>query len=76
LIGLAAVDPAKQPVGEIVGVENYGAGDLIEVRLAKSGKTELVPFTDANVPSIDLAARCAVIVLPATAEAKGAEEEE
>jgi 16S rRNA processing protein RimM len=65
LIGLAAVDPEGRPLGEIVGVHNYGAGDLLELRLAGSGKTELVPFTEAVVPEIDLAARRVVVLLPA-----------
>lgn len=61
LIGLAAVDAEGQPLGEIVGVYNYGAGDLIELRLAGSGKTELVAFTEAFVPEVDLAARRVVV---------------
>jgi 16S rRNA processing protein RimM len=64
LIGLAAVDGEGKPVGEIVAVHNFGAGDLIEVRLTGSGKTELVPFTDDAVPEVDLAARRAVVVIP------------
>jgi 16S rRNA processing protein RimM len=63
LIGLAAVDAQGQPLGEIVGVHNYGAGDLIELRLAGSGKTELVAFTEAFVPEVDLAARRVVVRL-------------
>ena len=64
LIGLAAVDPDGRPLGEIVGVHNYGAGDLLELRLAGSGKTELVAFTEAFVPEIDLAAHRVVVLLP------------
>jgi 16S rRNA processing protein RimM len=45
-------------------VHNFGAGDLIEVRLAGSIKTELVPFTDDAVPEVDIAARRAVVVMP------------
>jgi 16S rRNA processing protein RimM len=63
LIGLAAVDPEGCPLGEVVAVLNYGAGDLLEVRLAESGKTELVAFTDAFVPEVDLAARRVVVRL-------------
>ena len=68
LIGLAAVDGERKPLGEIVAVHNFGAGDLIEVRLTGSGKTELVPFTDAAVPEVDISARRAVVVLPRTDE--------
>jgi 16S rRNA processing protein RimM len=68
LIGLAAVDPGGRALGEIVGVHNFGAGDLLEVRLAGSGKTELVPFTEAFVPEVDLPGRRAVVLLPGEEE--------
>jgi 16S rRNA processing protein RimM len=70
LIGLAAVDPAGSAIGEIVAVQNYGAGDLLEIRLAGASRTELVPFTETVVPEIDLAARRVVVVLPATTDAR------
>lgn len=69
LVGLAAVDPKGEPVGTIVAVQNYGAGDLLEIRLAGSGKTELVPFTDETVPEVDIATRRVVVVRPATDDA-------
>jgi 16S rRNA processing protein RimM len=68
LVGLDAVDPAGRPLGTVIAVHNYGAGDLLEVRLAGSGRTELVPFTDDAVPEVDIAARRAVIALPAADE--------
>jgi 16S rRNA processing protein RimM len=43
LIGLAAVDGDGKPVGTVVAVENYGAGDLLEIEL-EGGKTSLIPF--------------------------------
>jgi 16S rRNA processing protein RimM len=64
LIGLAAVDAEGRHIGEIVAVQNYGAGDLLEIRLAGSGKTELVPFTEAFVPEVDVKAKRVVIILP------------
>jgi 16S rRNA processing protein RimM len=70
LIGLAAVDPAGKTIGEIVAVQNYGAGDLIEIRLAGSAKTELIPFTETAVPQIDIAAKRAVVVMPTTTDAR------
>lgn len=64
LIGLAAVAPDGTEIGRIVGVHNFGAGDLIEVALGGSRRTELVPFTEQFVPQIDLARRVAVVELP------------
>lgn len=65
LIGLAVVDRAGCALGAVTAVENFGAGDLIEVRLTESGRSVLVPFTDERVPEVDLAARRLVIdVIP------------
>ncbi len=68
LIGLAAVARDGAEVGRIVGVHNFGAGDLIEVALGGSRRTELIPFTAAFVPEVDLARRIAVVELPPPAE--------
>jgi 16S rRNA processing protein RimM len=65
LIGLAAVSPSGETLGTIVGVHNFGAGDLLEIRLPASGKTELIPFTDDVVPEVDIAAGRVVVVMPA-----------
>jgi 16S rRNA processing protein RimM len=43
LIGLPAVDSDGKPVGTVVAVENYGAGDLLEIEPAE-GKRALIPF--------------------------------
>ena len=45
LIGLSAVDGEGNGVGTVVGVENYGAGDLLEIEAA-GGKRSLIPFRD------------------------------
>ena len=43
LIGLPAVDRERRAVGTVVAVENYGAGDLLEIEL-EDGKRSLIPF--------------------------------
>ena len=43
LIGLPAVDAEGNAVGTVVAVENYGAGDLLEIEL-EDGKRSLIPF--------------------------------
>ena len=45
LIGLPAVDQEGRPVGRVLAVENFGAGDLLEIELA-STKSSLIPFRD------------------------------
>jgi len=43
LVGLPAVDAVGNPFGEVVAVENFGAGDLLEIE-SKDGKRSLIPF--------------------------------
>jgi len=45
LIGLGAVDREGRQVGTVVSVENFGAGDLLEIELA-DGKRSLIPFRE------------------------------
>jgi 16S rRNA processing protein RimM len=64
LIGLAAVTHDGTSLGRIIAVHNFGAGDIIEIAPANGGETKLLPFTNAVVPTVDLAAGRATIVLP------------
>jgi 16S rRNA processing protein RimM len=54
LIGLAVVDRQGESIGSVVGVQNFGAGDLIEVKPKSGGPTVLVPFTRDTVPEVDV----------------------
>jgi 16S rRNA processing protein RimM len=44
LIGLPAVDREGKPVGTVAAVENYGAGDLLDIEL-EGGRRSLIPFS-------------------------------
>jgi 16S rRNA processing protein RimM len=68
LIGLAAVTSANQPLGRVVAIHNFGAGDIIEIA-PPHGSTLLLPFTNAVVPTVDLAGGRVVIELPEEIEA-------
>lgn len=63
LIGLAATLADGTVVGTVVAVHNFGAGDVLELR-PPSGPTEMLPFTKAAVPVIDIAGRRLVIDPP------------
>ena len=67
LIGLAAVDADEAPIGRVVAIHDFGAGTIIEIA-PPSGPTLMLPFTDAVVPSVDLAKGHVVIVLPGEVE--------
>jgi 16S rRNA processing protein RimM len=63
LIGLAAVTTADEPLGRVVAIHNFGAGDIIEIA-PPSGTTMLLPFTNAVVPTVDIPGGRVVIELP------------
>jgi 16S rRNA processing protein RimM len=63
LVGLAATAADGRELGKVVAVLNYGAGDILEIATGDGG-SELVPFTRAAVPTVDLAARTVEVVLP------------
>jgi len=64
LIGLAAIDRHGERIGVVVGVHNFGAGDLIEVKPAEGDATVLVPFTRETVPEVDVEGGRLVLVPP------------
>ena len=49
LIGLPAVTPTGEPLGTVVAVDNFGAGDVIEVE-RPTGKRFMVPMRPEAVP--------------------------
>jgi 16S rRNA processing protein RimM len=68
LVGLEAVDAEGTPVGRVVSLMNYGAGDVLEVAPAEGGETLLLPFTKSVAPRIDFDAGRIVIVPPREVE--------
>jgi 16S rRNA processing protein RimM len=63
LIGLDAVGKDGAPIGTVIAIQNFGAGDLLEVA-PRRGATILVPFTRAAVPEIDIAGKRVVVDPP------------
>lgn len=49
LIGLPAITDGGEPLGHVVGVDNFGAGDVIEIE-RPTGKRFMVPMTPDAVP--------------------------
>jgi 16S rRNA processing protein RimM len=63
LIGLAAVTTGGDALGRVIAIHNFGAGDIIEIAPSR-GPTMLLPFTNAVVPTVDLADGRVVVELP------------
>jgi 16S rRNA processing protein RimM len=52
LIGLAAVSDAGEALGTVIAVENFGAGDVLEIE-RPDGKRFMVPMREEAVPEWD-----------------------
>ena len=52
LVGLAAISTSGEDLGRCVGVENFGAGDIVEIE-KPDGKRFMVPMTAQAVPEWD-----------------------
>ncbi len=60
LVGLRAETTSGALIGAVVALQNFGAGDLLEVGQEK-GDNLLVPFSKAFVPVVDLPGRRVVV---------------
>ncbi|HGG04076.1 MAG TPA: 16S rRNA processing protein RimM [Aliiroseovarius sp.] len=64
LIGLEVLDTGGKVLGRVSLVENYGAGDFLEITGPGLKNPALLPFTKANVPTVDLAAGRLIVDAP------------
>jgi 16S rRNA processing protein RimM len=63
LVGLTAVTPGGETLGEVARIDHAPASDLLVLRRAGGG-TALVPFVKAIVPEVDLPGRRVVVDPP------------
>ncbi len=55
LIGLTVADTGGAVLGTVKSVVDHGAGDMLEILPQGQSETVFLPFTMANVPTVDLA---------------------
>ena len=67
LVGLAAVTPDGALLGRIKSVQNFGAGDLLEIA-PETGPSWWSPFTREAAPEVKIAEGVVVVVKPAESE--------
>ncbi|MEM1139638.1 MAG: ribosome maturation factor RimM, partial [Pseudomonadota bacterium] len=65
LIGLAVRDLDGKTLGHVKAVFDFGAGDLLEVHVSGAPRTQLIPFSQAGVPVVDLRGGFLVVDLSA-----------
>lgn len=63
LIGLAARHIDGTSLGTVIGVANFGAGDLLDIKPPR-GNSFYIPFRDACVPEVSLEERYVLIDPP------------
>jgi 16S rRNA processing protein RimM len=64
LIGLSVETPEGAPLGTIKSVQDFGAGDILEITPAEGGPTWYLPFTREAVPAVNIAEGRVVAVRP------------
>lgn len=68
LIGLDAKDKDGKILGVVNAVYNFGAGDLIELKMAEDGRLEMLPFTKAFVPEVNIKQQFIIVEMMQFAE--------
>lgn len=63
LKGLRILDRAEKDIGIVLGVENYGASDLLDIK-PHAGESFYIPFTDDTVLEIDMDRGIVVVEMP------------
>ncbi len=64
LVGLTAVTADGAPLGRVVGLRNYGAGDILEIAPADGGETLLLPFSKTVATEVDFTGGRIVVAPP------------
>lgn len=54
LQNLRALDSEGRFIGTVTSMNNFGAGDLMELHLEETGNRVLIPFTKENVVSVEI----------------------
>ncbi len=62
LVGMSAYDGHNELIGKIKSIQNFGAGDLLELHFGK--KNVFIPFTRDVVPTVDIDNRKVIIDPP------------
>ena len=74
LIGLAAWTPNGAALGVVKAVQNYGAGDILELDPGGGLATMFIPFTRDAVPEVHLCEGRIVVAPPETDEGEESDE--
>jgi len=65
LVNLQVRDASGDVLGKVKSVQNFGAGDILEIAPAQGGQTWYLPFTKAAAPELHIAQGWLLAVPPA-----------
>ncbi|MDP1631080.1 MAG: ribosome maturation factor RimM [Caulobacter sp.] len=68
LIGVAVTSPEGTVLGKVKAVQDFGAGDILEIAPTEGGPTWYLPFTREAVPEVRLSEGLLVAVPPEEVE--------
>lgn len=54
LIGLEVKTSSGEAAGTVSGLYNFGAGEILEIKVKATGKLEMLPFTKEYVPEVNV----------------------
>ena len=73
LIGLGVQDTGGQQLGIVVGLHDFGAGEIVEISVAGRSTTELYPFYKPFLVDLDIQEGKIVLAAPPASDDKGAD---
>ncbi|MCC6949452.1 MAG: 16S rRNA processing protein RimM [Bradyrhizobiaceae bacterium] len=65
LVGLRVESADGERLGTLLAVQNFGAGDILEISPPGGGESFMIPFRDPFVPAVDIEGGKVVLELPA-----------
>jgi len=60
LIGFAVIDENGEKIGKVMAFFNFGGGDVVEITI-NGRKNQLIPFSRAAVPRVDMAEKRMIV---------------
>lgn len=68
LVGIAVVTPEGERLGKVKSVQDFGAGDILEISPEEGGATWYLPFTRDAVPEVKIAEGLLIAIRPIEVE--------
>jgi len=74
LLGMQVHNSTGQILGEVIGLHDFGAGEIVEIQHGNSQTTEMLPYYPPFLKQVDETARCIILDVADAAEPDEPEE--